>query len=912
MPASADCVASRSDDAGSIRQVAPGVLHFPREGAQGQCRFPVWAILAAFLSAVSADSDPFSRFSLAAKWQDRFWSDPAVRAIADLDPRKIAELVPVQAGLKFCRCPKVWGLRTRDPLSWSIAKPERLTCRKCATVFPDDKFPAKIGDKIPEDAVEVSPRRFHHYPYHLVEAEKAVYPDERIYLAAKRDDEAREFLAKLALYSAVKWRDQPAESRDPKLSRLACVLILRFAQVYPDYATHFDRPGAPKSLDRADLKPPFRRGYGTAKWDSSGCLDVPLNLVIAYALVKDDPALSEAGKALDDANPRRTIERDLFRASAEFVRLQPEEYVESSLMAYRGMLAVGRLLDDRPLIREASIRVDEFLGRGFYHDGLWKQGDGPAHRRIVGQLDGWIARLLALDAKRTSTPLLGMAREADRATWIDARANDSEILLASWPATMRNTDPRRPALLGGANLARLGIGSGDEALDLELRGLGDHGGVPSGRLSLRIAVGGRPLLGDLDHESPTPWGFESASASRSGLVMVDGLNQRETIDSLRQPGPGADLVFFAADRDFQVVRLADRFAYPKSTTLYRHTAIAVAGPKTRYAVSIVEVHGGLQHDQVFHGPIDAKDWHLSVATTRGPQTLLPVGMPFLPTARVEDGRWFVQAMGAFRDLNLAPLDRPAQADLKPERGGVGLRLHLLNDVPLSAFLARSPAGVGGERPSLIVRRRSEQGESLNSAFVTLFEPIGSAAPLRRVGRVKSDDGVIVLAIETIEGTEYLAVNSNPGEVRDVTLPDGRALRFDGLAVRVATAGPILAGGTFAEVDERRVALETIRGHVVAAGRSDKPGARGVFRVSDALANPGEVAGRTLIIRHGDGSSRGWTIVSAENLDEGGARLHVFEEAGLRIDPESAIGHYERFPGGIVPGPHAFGVSRIAR
>ena len=59
------------------------------------------------------------------------------------------------------------------------------------------------------------------------------------------------------------------------------------------------------------------------------------------------------------------------------------------------MLAVGRLLGDAALVREARSRLDEFARRGFYHDGLWRQADAAAHRRVLGLVDGWIDRLLA-------------------------------------------------------------------------------------------------------------------------------------------------------------------------------------------------------------------------------------------------------------------------------------------------------------------------------------------------------------------------------------------------------------------------------------------------------------------------------------------------------------------------------------
>ncbi|MDB5349226.1 MAG: hypothetical protein JWN86_473 [Planctomycetota bacterium] len=882
-------------------------------------------------SRADADVSPFARFDLPDPWEARFWADPGVEGLLKLDTKALAALVPVQAGLKHARCPKCAANEADDPLSWSNVKPESLHCRKCGATLPDDHIPAKTDGKVPEEVVEVRPRVFHRYPYHRVEAETQRYPDERIYLGAKRDYEVREFLAKAALYAAVRYRERASDQTNSNLARIACVILVRFAQVYPLYATHFDPIGGPKYFDRADLSPPYRRGYGTAKWDSSGCLDVPLNLVIAYALMRDDPAMLEAGKALGDGHPNRTIEHDLFRASAEFVRGQPEEFAETSLYAYRGMLAVGRLIDDPGLVHEAQARLDGFLARGFYHDGLWRLGDATAHRRVVGQIDGWIDRLLTgysdppryipPDGSRrfekhvgaSQLPMVELARSASDASWFDPRSSTPDFQLASWPAPAPKTGARRPALLGGAGIARLGIGQGDDALDLELRGLGDLGGMPSGRLALRVAVAGRPVLGDLDGNASTAWGFERATASRNGLVMVDGLNQRETIDALNDPAPGSDILFFAAEPDFQVVQLGDRFAYPRSTKRYRHTVLASAGPKTRYAVSVFEVEGGLQHDQVFHGgsAVGGAPWRLSVATDRGPESLLPPGMPFVATTRPEGGRWFVQSMGAFEDLFQARLDRPAQAVLGTP-GTTGVRLHLLNEVKTSAIVGRSAGGSADGRPALIVRRRSEEGRNLSTTFVTVIEPLGVSPPLRRVGRIATSAGVVAIAIEASEGVEYLVLNGSPGEACETDLPDGRVVKTDGLAVRITKAGPTLAGGTFVQVGDSRLIQARITGTVVASGRVERGPARGQFRVSESLSKPEQVAGRTLLIRHGDGSSRGWTLVSAENLAEGGARLFVREEAGFRIDPESKVARYDRLPGTLVPGPHRFAIPRIAR
>ena len=46
----------------------------------------------------------------------------------------------------------------------------------------------------------------------------------------------------------------------------------------------------------------------------------------------------------------------------------------------------------------------------------------------------------------------------------------------------------------------------------------------------------------------------------------------------RQPAPGADILFFAADPDFQVATFDDRQAFPRSSSRYRHTVVAASGP----------------------------------------------------------------------------------------------------------------------------------------------------------------------------------------------------------------------------------------------------------------------------------------------------------------------------------------------
>lgn len=121
---------------------------------------------------------------------------------------------------------------------------------------------------MPEEAVEVVPGTTHHYPYHEIDAAFQRYPGERLYLAAKADYEAREFLSKAALYAAAKARSVEGEERR-KFEALAAVILLKFAQVIPTTPlisisrgpSTFRRRPSPLPID-ASIRPPS--GIGRA------------------------------------------------------------------------------------------------------------------------------------------------------------------------------------------------------------------------------------------------------------------------------------------------------------------------------------------------------------------------------------------------------------------------------------------------------------------------------------------------------------------------------------------------------------------------------------------------------------------------------------------------------------------------
>ena len=868
---------------------------------------------------------PLAAFDLPDSWRDEYRGDPRTEALRSMAPESLADLVPQQAGLFYTRCPSCETFEADDPLEWSVLEPDVITCRSCEASFPNDAVPAKVEDKVPEESIEVLPGTTHRYPYHLVPDKAARYPGERIYLDAKRDDLIKNALAKFALYAALDRRDQ--RGSDDEALRAALILI-RFAQVYPSFAVHYDQPGAPKFFQAADLRPPYREDFRSAKWDRNGALNVPLNLAIAYAILRDDPAIDQAGTMLQVDDPRRTIEDGLLRPSAHFLLGHPDPHDERSIYAARGLLAIGALLDDDRLRTAGLHTLDGLAHHGFYHDGHWRSPDPEAHRRVVNLLEGWFrgllpdnvagpepstATLATIDAPARpgsdAVAILSLARRAADVPLVDPEPD--EVQRVSWPPVPPRQADRRPILLGGVGLARLAAGSGPDAIDLELHGYGDDANPRFDRLALRLSFGGLPVLGDLDGLPPSSGGWEHATASHNAAV-VDALNQRENPAEARIPAPASDPLFFAADFGLQVAALSDDHAYPRSTTRYRRTVAIVHDDRARYAIAVTQIRGGHQHDQLFHAPPGSLAvWDPLPPTSPRPESLLPPGIVYMPDARSADGRWFLQGFGAFEDLREGRVDGPTRADLIGPSGPL-LRLHILEPGPRTIITADVPDPSAERRGALIVRAQSPGPDPLAMTSAALFEPPGWSR-LRRVGRVESPEDTVLLAIETDSGPEHLLVNLAPGTFREVPLTDGTAIRTDGLLVLARDDGLILAGGTIAERGPLRVEQRRVEGSILAVQRPDPDGAPGRFETDAAMvADPDSFRGRSLLIAHGESIRRGWTIDHVAPTTDGRLSIAVVEEPGFELGPETGDALYYQFPNADAPGPHRFIIPQIAR
>ena len=71
-------------------------------------------------------------------------------------------------------------------------------------------------------------------------------------------------------------------------------------------------------------------------------------------------------------------------------------------------------------------------------------------------------------------------------------------------------------------------------------------------------------------------------------------------------------------------------------------------------------------------------------------------------------------------------------------------------------------------------------------------------------------------------------------------------------------------------------------------------------------------GSDCLIRHGDGTTRGWTLRRVESLPDRRSRLYVREEPGFLIEGDDRAARYYQFPGITAPGPHTFTIATLGR
>ena len=426
---------------------------------------------------------------------------------------------------------------------------------------------------------------------------------------------------------------------------------------------------------------------------------------------------------------------------------------------------------------------------------------------------------------------------------------------------------------------------------------------------------------------PRPTGWDRATASHN-TVVVDGLNQRETPGRGRRARPR---------RRFPLLRrrsrLPGRHARRSPAPIRsRRPAIARRSSRPRargpaYAVASSRSTAGSSTTRSSTPPPGTPArWQLSVPMAARPGDA-PPAIDHLTSPRPAPR----MAAGSSRPTESSP----SLAQGRVTRPGDGLAGRHRRARRRAAAPARRRPGARSSRPSAPTRsprppsRRGRRAGTRRfdppppfgrrrrprrSTFVTVFEPIGAGAPLatrRARGVVAPRRWSSISRRPRVASTSWST--SRRGPPARSSSPTAGTWRPTAWPCASSDRGLVLAGGTFAEMsDGRQVRQEPATGIIRGVVRQLSGPSRGWFESDASIPDASALAGRVLLVRHGDGTVRGWTLHEVQNIDRG-VRLFVREEPGFELEPgRDGEARYYQFPRTSMPGLHRFRIARIAR
>jgi hypothetical protein len=238
----------------------------------------------------------------------------------------------------------------------------------------------------------------------------------------------------------------------------------------------------------------------------------------------------------------------------------------------------------------------------------------------------------------------------------------------------------------------------------------------------------------------------------------------------------------------KVVEVHSEGVYRDTTSVYRRTlALIEATPSDAYVVDIFRVSGGEQHDWIVHGTDASMESNLALTEPRTEGTLAGAEVAYghfydneemakAPYGSISYAPYTGSGFMFLYNVQEAALEGYATASWRlgrsaeraPDRiaEGIVLRAHLLGDgerVYVCEGKPQQNTKATPESVKFLLRRR--KGESLESTYVTVFEPyeggpfLGSASRLRTT---PDDPGVVALRIEKMTGaTDYFVSALDP-------------------------------------------------------------------------------------------------------------------------------------------------------
>ncbi len=819
----------------------------------------------------------------------------------------IEQMIPVTTpgGLHFTNCPACEGNAIHGAYDWDAKDPERLVCTTCETVYPNEKYPEDIAFRADQHGggqvvTYHGGYSFEFHGYHLRSSWTAKI---RAHKVSHMASQAPTLATVYAL------------TGDRAYGEAVRAILLRFAEVYPNYLVHssygewIDLPPHTVAERINDLPeeewtiPPNRpdRKLQSGYWNSGRAAGSGMEggfirqLAIAYDFIHD--LLSE--------EERLKIEKDLLIEGTVLLLADPA-LNNKSVTNLTGAGLVGMAVGDPGLVRAGAKGFWHFVRHWFLFDGT--TSESPAYGlmtmgglRQFGEAlhgysdpEGYSAsdRMEDVDVYGdgdyravfrafydTQLPNLKFPVSADSYVSTALDAHDAELMVArygapEYRALLRELLDGPPEETGGEYA--LFHRDPDFSIPAEDRVVLDDLFFPALRMGyFRRGADGRDGAVILDashwgvhhhqdslnlnlfmegHEVLTDLGYLWDRPDKQMTVRTPAHNLVVVDESdQRTEGRLGSLHLFDVGPYVKVIDCSSA-AYEQAD-LYRRACLLINhGRDGCYLVDIFSVSGGKTHDYLFHGPIPGVDaGGITLSPADGPAPYDIQNVQCAKTGGPWHLTWQMDAAVRFRAWALPGAGEDVIiGEGWGERGwGHFNTPDKKVDVPY------------------VVRRRT--GEAPVSVFVSVFEVYGGAPLVTGLRRMAVSGEGVGLEVETRLGKDVIVGALTP-ELRQIETSKG-ALETDG---RFTVASPgflYLAEGTEARFGKREVTLDSGRlegdmGEVVNGNDAS-------YFVAAGLPDADRLLDRVVLVDNGE-STTGYQVRGVDTVD-GEGRIYTKQD-----------------------------------
>lgn|GEM_PF-1088120 len=375
-------------------------------------------------------------------------------------------------------------------------------------------------------------------------------------------------------------------------------------------------------------------------------------------------------------------------------------------------------------------------------------------------------RTLAIAHKATGDPFIGeLMRQAN------GGLGDFESLLENFESPEANKDGSnelkdltgKTHLMGGYGIALLRTGSGKDKVAASVyygRSATEHAHFD--KLNLELFAYGKKLIPDLGYPE------HAAEGDRPGVWTKNTVaHATVVVDGRRQDTQAAGKIqHFVQNDGISLVEIDAPDTYHHTAEYRRTVALIEISPEVNYLLDLFRVSGGTMHDYSVHGfegTFDTGGLQFSppqeTGTLAGPD--VPYGSihddPGVADPLRKSRSYYTYRGGGYSYLYDVKRGDPADcwwADWKDEKDGVGLRASFLaSDEAIHAH-GDPPRKPGNPRQLDYLLLRNS-GDSVNSQFISVYEPYRENHHIKTVRKLEQDDDSVTLEIQHHLGTDTI-------------------------------------------------------------------------------------------------------------------------------------------------------------